>query len=234
MKYPEPKAPDTEGLPELPEGWCWGTLEQISWDSGYGTSIKCDYENKGIPIIRIPNISNGSVILSNMKYSSEHLIINDTSKLLPCDFLIVRTNGSKELIGRASLIKEPLLETHYYASYLIRYRLLALGMIPEWVNSIWNSPRNRSWIIRKVATTAGQYNISLAKINKLPIEIPPLDEQRRIIQEIQSCLSIAENLEQLIEDTLKRVDKLRNGTLKLAFIGGLDVPKVTKPRIGKN
>ncbi len=42
-KYVEPKAPDTEGLPEVPEGWVWASLSQLSWDSGYGTSQKCDY-----------------------------------------------------------------------------------------------------------------------------------------------------------------------------------------------
>ncbi|MCP4283008.1 MAG: restriction endonuclease subunit S, partial [Gammaproteobacteria bacterium] len=49
MKYKEPDAPDTEGLPGLPEGWVWGNLQQLSWNASYGTSQKCTYEAEGPP-----------------------------------------------------------------------------------------------------------------------------------------------------------------------------------------
>ena len=40
-KYKEPISPDADGLPALPRGWCWATLDQLAWGSGYGTSIRC-------------------------------------------------------------------------------------------------------------------------------------------------------------------------------------------------
>ena len=42
-----------EGLPELPEGWVWITLEQLSWGSRYGTSQKCTHDALGPAVLRI-------------------------------------------------------------------------------------------------------------------------------------------------------------------------------------
>ncbi len=47
-KYKEPIAPDTKNLPELPEGWCWATLDHVVTRSEYGTSVKCDYGADGV------------------------------------------------------------------------------------------------------------------------------------------------------------------------------------------
>src|SRR5690606_15469094 len=58
-KYLEPEPPDIDGLPELPDGWVWVSLDQCSWHSGYGTSQRSDYDASGAPVLRIPNIVNG-------------------------------------------------------------------------------------------------------------------------------------------------------------------------------
>jgi type I restriction enzyme, S subunit len=42
-KHKQPEAADPSDLPELPKGWLWASLDQLSWDSSYGTSEKCDY-----------------------------------------------------------------------------------------------------------------------------------------------------------------------------------------------
>ena len=55
-KYKEPVAPDTSDLPKLPEGWVWAMVAQLLARSEYGTSVKCNYESDGLPVLRIPNI----------------------------------------------------------------------------------------------------------------------------------------------------------------------------------
>jgi type I restriction enzyme S subunit len=57
-RYPEPQAPDTSDLPELPEGWCWASIDQLVAKTNYGTSVRCDFESTGVPVLRIPNIIN--------------------------------------------------------------------------------------------------------------------------------------------------------------------------------
>ena len=58
-------------------------------------------------------------------------------------------------------------------------------------------------------------------LSSIYFPIPPIIEQHQIIQEIESRLSVAEKLEQDIEDGLKQAEALRQSLLKKAFEGWL-------------
>lgn len=220
-KYKEPVAPDTSGLAELPEGWGWTTLEQLSWNSGYGTSEKCDYNFSGPSVLRIPNISEGCITLNDIKFASESTNLNETESLAYGDMLVIRTNGSKNLIGRAGVVTQIFNKPYFFASYLIRFRIVEYGRLPIWLSSIWHTPRIREWIESVAATSAGQYNISMSKLNKLPLELPPLAEQHRIVTEVERRLSICDNMEKTISQSLQKAESLRQSILKRAFEGKL-------------
>ena len=98
-KYLEPVPHESEGLSELPDGWVWASLDQLSWDSGYGTSAKCSYEATGLPVLRIPNVQAGQVDTTDLKFSTAHIALKDGAALKAGDMLVIRTNGSKSLIG---------------------------------------------------------------------------------------------------------------------------------------
>jgi type I restriction enzyme S subunit len=67
VKYVEPAKPDTESLPELPEGWCWATVDQTAatepnsiTDGPFGSNLKTEhYRNSGGRVIRLQNIGDG-------------------------------------------------------------------------------------------------------------------------------------------------------------------------------
>ena len=220
-KYVEPAIARTEDLSKLPEGWVWATLEQISWDAGYGSSEKTDYELSGLPILRIPNISKGLIDTSDLKRASPSLKVKSENTLKTGDFLIIRTNGSKDLLGRGALVQTAFDEPHYFASYLIRFRLLGEQSLHKWIALIWNSDVVRYWIESKTATTAGQYNINLQILNSLRIPLPPVNEYKRITIEVEHRFSVIDGLEKVVETNLKRSEKLRQKILQDAFQGKL-------------
>jgi type I restriction enzyme S subunit len=98
-KYPEPAQPDTTELPTLPKGWVWTNLDQLVAESSYGTSVKCNYESDGTPVLRIPNVSNGRLDLRDMKFSTTDLGLKKDEPLAVGDLLVIRTNGSINLVG---------------------------------------------------------------------------------------------------------------------------------------
>src|SRR5262249_40228867 len=124
-KYQEADRVVMARLPALPKSWGWASLGELAWDSGYGTSDKCDYEGKGVAVLRIPNIASGEMDQRNMRGAlkpgadPEMLVTRG-------DMLIVRTNGSRDLIGRAAVVVDHLPEPTSLASYLIRFRLVSL------------------------------------------------------------------------------------------------------------
>jgi len=220
-KYEEPAAPDTSELPELPAGWAWTNLEALAWDSGYGTSEKCSYESTGLPVLRIPNVVKGQLSFENIKRAAPSAKINVSETVAPGDLLIIRTNGSKSLIGRAAVVFDAIQQPTHFASYLIRFRLLNEPMLHRWISATWNSFDNRKWIEEHAASSAGQHNISLGTLNNLPIPLPPLAEQAEIVAEVERRLTVLDALSQTLTAELTRAERLRQSLLHRAFTGRL-------------
>jgi type I restriction enzyme S subunit len=119
---PKLKNPESaDNLTESPSSWEVGTVEQLIYSTRYGTSEKCDYDYDGVPVLRIPNIQDGTITLDDLKYASSEADLSNIDPLEPGDFLMVRTNGSSDLIGRAAVVNEEFDEPTYFASYLIRF-----------------------------------------------------------------------------------------------------------------
>lgn len=175
-RYQEPTPPDLTGLPTIPAGWTWASLDQLAWDSSYGTSNKCDYSGVGEPVLRIPNLKRGAVDLADLKRSLGPLDCDEEDYVRPGDLLIVRTNGSEELIGRAGILDEPLSTPTYYASYLIRFRMTGHMARWRWIRAFTESPVFRASVLRSIGSSAGQYNLSMSKLATFPVAIPPDDE----------------------------------------------------------
>ena len=58
-------------------------------------------------------------------------------------------------------------------------------------------------------------------MRQIPIPLPPLLEQHQIVAEIESRLSVADQLEKVVEQSLKQAERLRKSILKQAFEGKL-------------
>ncbi len=220
-KYKEPVAPDTNDLPPLAEEWTWTALEQLSWDSSYGTSVKCSYENSGPTVLRIPNIESGKLDFGDIKHAPKSFEIEQGKELSIGDVLIIRTNGSRSLIGRSAVIRQPIPSRSTYASYLIRFRLMQQSEVIAWVSTVWDADFFRQWIEQRAATSAGQHNISMTVLATLPMPLPPLAEQEQIVAEVERRLSVIEELEASVEANLTRADRLRQSILANAFAGKL-------------
>ena len=220
-QYKQPLPTDTEHLPSLPRGWTWASLEQISQSSSYGTSTKCSQDNSGPPVLRIPNIAGGHIDLTDLKFAGPAESIQIGEELTPGDLLIIRTNGSKNLIGRSAVVRGSLVRATSYASYLIRFRLGDSRTLSDWVGTVWDVPFLRAWIEQRAATSAGQHNISMSVLCTMPFPLPPLAEQARIVLEVDRRLSILDALEAAVSANLERASRLRQAVLQEAFSGGL-------------
>ena len=220
-KYKEPSALEVIDFPSLPKGWTWASLDQLSWDSSYGTSVKCSYNNSGPAVFRIPNIASGKLDLRDLKFAPDSYEVGRGDKLSAGDLLIIRTNGSRNLIGRSAVVRQPLPSASAFASYLIRFRLAQQLEIIKWLSAIWDAEHFRVWIEKRASTSAGQHNISMSVLARLPVPLPPLAEQDQIVSEVERRLSVIEELEAAVEANLTRADHLRQAILQRAFSGRL-------------
>lgn len=217
-RYREPIRPKTDDLPKLSEGWAWISIDQLSWASSYGTSIKCTYEADGPAVLRIPNIRNRMLNFEDLKFATSSQGFSDKDFVALGDLLLIRTNGSKDLIGRAAIVRDSLREKYSFASYLIRFRLVGDETIWSWVSVAWDSDMLRSNIESRAATTAGQYNVSLSGLADLAVPLPPLVEQIEIVREVERRLSAADRLAVSLEQQLTRARVTRQSILQEALM----------------
>ncbi len=63
--------------------------------------------------------------------------------------------------------------------------------------------------------------LTLVKLNNSILTLAPFEEQHQIVTEIERCFSIADEVEQTVEQSLQQAERLRQSILKQAFIGQL-------------
>ncbi len=218
-KYDEPKLPDLDGLPELPRGWCWANIDQLISMLQYGTSVKADAEAEtGVPVIRMGNIQEGRLDFSDLKFIDPSKEDIPKYTLTEGDILINRTN-SAELVGKAGLFARS--GIFVFASYLIRLRVDSDFVLPQYFVTCINSEIGRRHVVKVKHQVAGQANINSQDIRMMPIPLPPLAEQRRIVAEVERRLSVVQELEGTLTANLARAERLRQAILKRAFEGRL-------------
>jgi type I restriction enzyme S subunit len=94
---------DKSHYEQLPDGWVIVTLGDICLNFKYGTSEKSSYVYQGLPVLRIPNIGDGCLIYDDLKFLGNE--VKDNYELLkPSDILIVRSNGSRDIVGKCALV----------------------------------------------------------------------------------------------------------------------------------
>jgi type I restriction enzyme S subunit len=99
-------------------------------------------------------------------------------------------------------------------------RLVDRLMIPAYVVKYLISARAQERIQHRVVDVA-RANLSLSDIKAITLPLPPLAEQRRIVEEIERRLSVVHALERSVEANLARAERLRQAILKKAFEGHL-------------
>jgi type I restriction enzyme S subunit len=205
---------------ELPKGWKWVKLGEVIDEPKYGTSKKCTYDLKGKAVLRIPNIGNGFVDSRDLKYAEFDSKEIETYKLQEGDILTIRSNGSIDLVGKCALITKKD-EAYLYAGYLICLRAIKGIVNPKYLINVLVSINLRNQIESKAKSTSGVNNINSGELKSLIIPLCPIEEQHRIVEEIESRLSVADKLEETITASLQQSETLRQSILKKAFEGKL-------------
>lgn len=186
----------------------------------YGTSKKCDYDIDGKAVLRIPNISDNVIDPTDLKFAKFDETEIETYGLKEGDILTIRSNGSVDLVGKCALIYKRD-EGYLYAGYLIRLRPLQKYILPKYLINVLSSIDLRNQIESKAKSTSGVNNINSIELSDLIIPLLTLGEQHDIVQAIENRLSVADKMEESIEQSLHQAEALRQSILKKAFEGRL-------------
>ncbi|MEQ7415279.1 restriction endonuclease subunit S [Xanthomonas campestris pv. campestris] len=217
-KYPEPAAHVGTKPSNLPDGWTWATVDQLSVAQNYGSSAKTNEDGTGIPVLRMGNIQEGELDLGKLKFLPQNHGEFPELFLEDGDILFNRTN-SPELVGKTAVFRSQITPCSY-ASYLIKVRL-SNHCSPELVSAYINSVFGRHWVKTVVTQQVGQANVNGSKLAALAVPLPPTDEQVEIARILVEQKKASFRHEAMVNRSLRQSTAQRKNILKAAFAGQL-------------
>lgn len=201
------------------ESWEKKRLSDVVTEFKYGTSEKSDYNNKGIPVLRIPNIGDNGIDLSDIKYLN-HRNVDSESQIHEGDILIIRSNGSRDLVGKAVLVPELGCE-YAYASFLIRAKPNHSIINAHYLTIFLNSTDARRQMFRRAKSSAGINNINTKELGAISLTVPSLPEQDEIVHIINEMMDKDQQSKEAAEAVLDQIDLMKKSILARAFRGEL-------------
>ena len=193
LKRINPKAQitcDNEHSRKLPYNWCLCNLGDVCMlENGFAFSSD-QYKAKGIPLIRISNIKDNEISLSscvfiNEGYEEKYIVYSG-------DLLIAMSGATTGKMG---------IYNQKYVAYL-NQRVGNIKIVDS--NLLFDKYRNYFLFSQKnkileLAYGGAQPNISGKVINSLFVPLPPIAEQKRIVQKIEVLFSIIDTVEQALQ-----------------------------------
>ncbi len=175
---------------ELPAGWRSTTLGDISESIRNGIFAKRpDSDDIGTPILRISAVRDGRVALHDRKWVRD--LDPDVAARFAVaegDLLFTRYNGSRDLVGVCGRVG-PQDRTIIHPDKLIRVVPDRAVVDDRFLNLQMQAPAIRRHLEPRIRTTAGQSGIAGADIKSIPVVLPPLDEQQRILAVLEDHIS---------------------------------------------
>lgn len=197
---------------ELPSGWVWTTIEEIS-ESNIGLTYKpSEISEKGIPVYRSNNIQDRKICLDNL--------VRVQSTILPKqylnegDLLICARNGSRNLVGKCALITE-LYEPTSFGAFMAVCR----STFNPWIFIVLNSNYFNQYLNDSNSTAINQ--VTQKMLLSFQIPLPPIQQQKRIVTEIEKWFSWIDIIENGKVDLQTTIKQAKNKILDLAIHGKL-------------
>ena len=219
-KYKEPVAPELADLSPLPRGWEWVGFDQIgAIQGGLQKSPARAPKRNHFPYLRVANVRRGRLQLDELHRFE--LTPQELAKLRleTGDVLLVEGNGSRTEIGRCALWNGEV-EDCVHQNHIIRVRL-ATGVLPQYVNVFLNSPIGQFAIQQAASSTSGLYTLSVNKVKRLSLPLPPTAEQQVIADCVEGHAAGIEQIDTTLRDKLSSATRLRQSILHRAFTGNL-------------
>jgi len=220
-KYKELPPLDTSELPDLPEGWTWARVFDLGdVETGRTPSkAKLEFYGKDFPFFKPTDLNAGY----NTRESQDGLskLGIQQARFLPAGSVLVTCIGAT--IGKTGLIRRA-----GASNQQINAIIPAKGISSEYLYYVCVSPDFQKRILSSASATTLPI-LNKNKFEQLILPIPSTSEQQLIVSEIERRFSVADEVEKVVEQSLKQAERLRQSILKRAFEGKLVPQDPTDP-----
>jgi len=200
--------------------WSWTTLGEIAEIAG---GVTKDAKREGdpsfveVPYLRVANVQRGFLDLAEVSMIRVSPEKAKALALQPGDVLF-NEGGDRDKLGRGWVWSGEV-EGCIHQNHVFRARLHD-EFEPKFVS--WHGNMfGRGWFQANGRQTTNLASLNLNTLKRFPVPAPPLEEQRRIVTEVEQQLSLIDAMHRSIEAAKRRSAALRRSILERAFRGEL-------------
>lgn len=209
-KYEALTGPVTS-LPPLPLGWTWTTLGQCFRVAvGATPSRKEPSYWKG----EIPWVSSGEVQLGRIRHTEERIsaagLANSSTQLNPTGSVMIGMIGQGRTRGQAAILDIEAANNQNCAAIWVSHTVIPTEYVFFWLMSRYTETRSEG-------SGNNQQALNKRLVEQIPLPLPPLAEQYRIVAEVDRRLSLIDGVGAEVGINLQRAERLRQSVLKRSF-----------------
>ncbi|NCT10996.1 MAG: restriction endonuclease subunit S [Flavobacteriia bacterium] len=202
---------------ELPKGWAWTTFQKVCLKIGDIDHKMPKQLETGYPYVSTKDFTNDlKISFDKAKYISKEDYLNLARKIKP-------ENGDIIFPRYGTIGKNILVD--FDKEFLVSYSCAVVKpnhdvVLSKYIYLFSLSPKITDEI-RKYVVETTQANIGIASIKSFVFPLPPMEEQHKVVDVLESRLSVADKMEESIAQSLLQAESLRQSILKKAFSGQL-------------
>ena len=201
---------------QLPEGWKWVKVKDVCLQiigGGTPSTTVSEFWNGNIPWISSADIF-GIKDIRPRKMITKKAVENSAANILPKGGIIIVTRVG---LGKLAIAPYDMCFSQDNQGLILNekiiYREYALLFLQTEVQNFKHQSRG---------TTIN--GVTKKQLAELDLKLPLLDEQTKIVHQIETRLSVCDKMEESVETALRQVESLRQSILKQAFEGKLIKP----------
>ena len=187
-KYPEPEGFESEDLPRIRSHWMWASIDCLCAQVTDGEHIQPPYQAEGVPMLSAKHVRDGHVTLEGAGLISEEAFQKSIERCKPenGDILIVSVGATT---GRSAIV------ANCPRFAIVRSVLLLKPVIMKEYLLWWlKNPWSFTWMTQASGASA-QPHLYIRDLKHMPVPIPPLAEQRRIVAKVEQLMALVDALE---------------------------------------
>jgi len=205
---------DASDLSELPSTWTWAPLAAVS-DSVLGKMLdKAKNKGEPRPYLRNTNVRWRGFDLDDVSEMRFEAGEEERYGLEPGDVLVCE--GGEP--GRAAVWRDAESDMRFQKAL---HRVRCEGaLLPDFLVNVLQA-HAYSGMLAGYFTGSGIAHLTGVSLARVPVPLPPIEEQREIVRRVDQLLALADSLEQRIDAGSKRVERSSHAVLAKAFRGDL-------------
>lgn len=223
-RYPEPSLPEKASLPSLPSGWTWATADQLTVLVTSGSRGWAEhYADTGPSFIRAQDIRTDRLVMANVAHVDIPTNAEGLRTRVTTDDILVTITGAN--VTKTACVVDDIGEA--YVSQHVGLMRPVEPVLGAYLYSWIVAPQHGRRYLTDKAYGAGKPGLNLTNLREMPVAIPPLQEQARIVKAIGQHVTAESGVKAAVDREGARAAGLRRAILRSAFEGRLSEPSAS-------